>query len=233
MSVAYHPTKGRFARRGEIVTLVARNGTVWPLERVTFLQRFGSRDEGVTKLPRPFEYDALGRCTVKGDVVLIEFPDGNPNEPVVVGTAVDCTAIPFLQRAYRPDGGGFNRLAVRVAPRDASDRETGHVEIEVARQDDGSVEVTASDAIDITVGAPGSEVTIAVRDGKMTITASVEVVVDAPSVKLGTAASQGVLKGLTAQGIYDSHLHGSPFGPTTPPTTGSMSPAVSGVVTTA
>lgn len=230
--IARHPTKGWFARRGEIVVLRARDGTSWPMERVTFLQRFGSVDEGGTKLPRPFEYDATGRETVKGDMVLIEFPDGNPNEPVVVGTAVDCTAISFLQRTYAADGSGFNRLAVRVAPRDATDRELGHVEVEVSRLNDGGVELRASDSLDITVGSGAQQVSILAKDGKLTITANVEVVVDAPSVKLGTAASEGVLKGLTAQGIFDTHTHGTPFGPTITPAA-SMSPAVSTVVDTA
>ncbi len=226
MSTASFPTKGWFARRGNIVTLESRHGGPWPLDRVTFLQRFGSVHEGATKLPRPRVFDATGKQTAAGDIVLIEFTDGNPNEPVVVGTAVDCKALPFLQRKYDADGEGYNRVAVRVAPRDRSDRELGDVELEIARDDKGSVELRASDTIEVEVGPSSARVTITIENGQMTITATTKVVVNAPQVELGTEATEGVLKGLTAQGIFDTHTHATAFGPTATPNA-SFSPAVS------
>lgn len=232
MSTANFPTKGWLALRGGVVTLQARGGMWWPIDRVTFLQRFGSVHEGATKLPRPRVFDDTGRQTAAGDVVLIEFPDGNPAEPVVVGTAVDCKADAFLQRKYNADGSGFNRVAVRVAPRDRNDQELGDVELEIARDDKGTVELWASDKLEIEVGPESARVTITVENGQVTIRATTKVVVDAPDVELGTAASEGVLKGLTAQGIFDTHTHATAFGPTATPNA-SLSPAVSSVVTTA
>ena len=230
MSIAHFPVSGWFERTGDTVRLVATNGRTWSLERVSFLQRFGGRGEGETKLPRPRERDPSGAVLVPGDMVLILFTDGNPNSPVVVGTSVDRKADTLLDRNY--DGTNPNRLAVRVAPRNGSDQELGHVELEVARQDDGSVEIRASDAIQVDVGSGAQTITLTMRDGEVTIKASGKVTVDAPAVELGSNAVEGVLKGKTAQTLFDAHTHGTAFGPTTPPAA-SLSPAVSQVVTAA
>lgn len=230
MSVARYSISGWFERSGDVVVLVSTNGRRWPVDRVSFLQRWGGRDEGATKLPRPRERDASGEILVHGDVCLISFPDGNPNNPVIVGTIVDRKAVSLLDRNY--DGTNPNRLAVRVAPRDDVGQVAGSVEIEVARQDDGSVELRATDAVQIDVGTDAQTVTITVSKGEVVIRASTKVTVDAPSVELGTNAVEGVLKGKTAQVLFDAHTHGTAFGPTTPPAA-SLSPAVSQVVTTA
>lgn len=228
MSAARWTTKGWIVKRGTTYVLQTRGGNWWPIERVSWLQPFGSVDEGAHKMPRPRTYDAAGGILDPGDTLAVMFTDGNPKEPLIIGTAID-RASQFVSRDYSD---GFNRVAVRVAPL-VNNTEQGHVELELAADDKGSIAVDATDSVQIDVGTDAQTVRITVQNGVVTIRASSKVVVDAPAVELGTDASEGVLKGRTGAAIYDTHAHGTPFGPTTTPTTGSMTSAVSTVTTTA
>lgn len=58
------------------------------------------------------------------------------------------------------------------------------------------------------------------------ISASAETHINSPRIKLGVAAAEAVIKGDTFKGIFDSHVHRTGTGITSPPTT-SASPSLS------
>lgn len=160
-------TMGWVVRRGQSVYLLARNGTKYQLARCSFMQgSFGFDQEGMAKLPRPRVLDTAGNVLSEGDMVLVLFADGNPNQPIVQGGARSVTSHDFLPHTYDAQGGGYNRLAVRVAPQDDNGRELGSVELEVAADDKGSIGLELSD--DLTARAKGD--TALTVDGKLTIT---------------------------------------------------------------
>lgn len=158
---------GWVVRRGQEVYLLDRNGNRHPLARCSFMMgSFGYDKEGTTKLPRPRVLDSAGNVLSVGDMVKIDFADGNPYQPIVTGGARSVKSDDFIPHTYDAQGGGYNRLAVRVAPQDDNGRELGAVELEIAADDKGSVGLELSDDLTARVGGDASWTT----DGKLTIT---------------------------------------------------------------
>jgi len=170
-------TIGWIENKGTTVVLRTRSGVSIPIERVSFqMGCWGFTHEGASKLPRPREYNPDGSVLNEGDMLRVDFPDGNPNTPLVSAGFISVKADAFLTRTYDERGEGFNRLAVRVAPQSGS-RQLGHVELEVAADDKGSVVLDLSDNasatiggdLTITVGKGASKVSITVKGGVATI----------------------------------------------------------------
>ena len=165
---------GWFVRRGQEVYLLVR-GMRYPLDRCSILQgSFGFDTEGTSKLPRPRVIDSAGNVLSEGDMVVALFPDANPNQVIVMGGARSVTPNDFIPSTYDAQGGGYNRLAVRVAPQDDNGKELGSVELEVAADDKGSVGLELSDDLSVrvkggtTIATDGD--TALSSDGKLTIT---------------------------------------------------------------
>lgn len=136
---------GYFIRWGDVVVLRDAFDNDWPVSRVTIMQGgWGFDEEGVAKLPRPQVYDRSGNVVVQGDRVLIFFPDGDTTTPVVMGGIRSVSATDFLPTTYAP-GRSVNRLAIRVRARDDQGTELGTVDVVIADDDDGTLEVTCSD----------------------------------------------------------------------------------------
>jgi hypothetical protein len=170
-------TLGWIEKRGTTVQLVTRAGAVIPIERVSFqMGAWGFAREGVSKIPRPREYNADGSILNEGDMLIVNFPDGNPTTPLVSGGFRSVSSDSFLPRTYDERGDGYNRLAMRVAPQRGA-RELGRVELEVAGDNKGSIDVSATDDVTldvggdvtITIGKGASRVTIKVTGGVATI----------------------------------------------------------------
>lgn len=120
-------TSGWFVDYGDRVVLRDRWGNTWARESVTLMQgMFGFNDDGARKAPRPYKYDARGEIEVEGDQVVIDFLDGNPKLPVVLG----CVVGPkegFLPRGFQDDTAPYNRLAVRLRALDAAGEVVGEI----------------------------------------------------------------------------------------------------------
>ncbi|MGB0972610.1 MAG: hypothetical protein ACPGVG_16880, partial [Mycobacterium sp.] len=148
---------------GEIVLIDSR-GDYYPLEWVSVVQGgWGYDHEGVAKLPRPFKYDSSGNPVIRGDIVLIQFLNGNPRLPVIMGGVrrID-TQNTTLPARHDKDGADANRLALRLAPLDDAGEEAGEVLVELGADGVGSVAATVSDTV---TAAVGSTVDVEVGDG--------------------------------------------------------------------
>jgi len=183
-------TMGWVVRRGQEVYLLDRNGNRHPLARCSFMMgSFGYDKEGTTKLPRPRVLDSAGNVLSVGDMVKIDFADGNPYQPIVTGGARSVKSDDFIPHTYDAQGGGYNRLAVRVAPQSDDGRELGAVELEIAADDKGSVGLELSDDLTARVGGDASWTT----DGKLTVTVgkgagALTITVDGGVATVGSAA---------------------------------------------
>jgi hypothetical protein len=156
-----HTTVGWFARlRNGELKLESKQGNRWRLDQVSILAgSWGSIDniEGVSKLPRPREYDKDGKVTVPGDRVVIDFVDGDGSKPLVRGGVRGLKPDDFLPRTDTKDEGvDYNRLAGRLAPRDADGNIVGFVEWEAAHSNTAALRLSlipASEAEGVPPGA--------------------------------------------------------------------------------
>lgn len=167
-------TFGRFVDYGDAVLLVDRRGNRWTPEYVSILHgSFGYRAEGVEKLPRPWKYDDNGKAVIEGDVVLIDFLDGNIKTPVVCGGVRGVSPNDFFAYNYASEKANPNRLAARLLSLDGEGAEVGEVRILVNDDDLGSVEVQATDRVEIFVGddlEAEDGIRIVVEAGVVTVT---------------------------------------------------------------
>jgi len=69
---------------------------------------------------------------------------------------------------------------------------------------------------DVEINATGNAKVKALLNA--TVEALIKATVKAPSVELGLAATEAIIKGVTFQTLFNSHFHGSAVGPTSPPT---------------
>jgi len=145
-----YPMVGWFARlRTGALVLESYKGHTWPLQHVSICQgTWGSIDnsEGVTKLPRPREYDADGGTVVAGDRVMIDFLNGNYSTPIVRGGVRGVSANDFFPYTQDTTGADVNRLAMRLGPLDADGKPTGYVEFEGAHDGKASLRVSVLEA---------------------------------------------------------------------------------------
>jgi hypothetical protein len=149
------PRVGWFARTaGGSLFLESNRGNRWTLDFVSILQgTWGSIDnsEGVTKLPRPREYDKDGKVVVEGDRVVIDFLEGDPSMPIVRGGVRGVRTNDFFPYNQSAAAADFNRLGGRLCPLDSEGKAKGVVEWEAAYGDQAAVRVSVIEAGDAPV----------------------------------------------------------------------------------
>ncbi len=189
---ALGPATGRFVSLGSKVLLLDSSGNRWPLEQVSIVTSFwGGGDEGVRKLPRPWVYDSItGAVKVTGDLVVIDFLDGNPRKPIVRGVAASIAGDrDFMPYNHAEDADDSNRLVVRLRPVDSSGNDGGTVELEVGGGD-GSLALRVTDGLVIEVGPIDAPLAV------ISMASSGTVVVQGPAVYLGgTAIAEPMIMG--------------------------------------
>jgi len=206
-------TTGRLVYYNETtIALRDKHGNSWSLSSVSFaVGHWGSVHEGVEKLPRPWRYDEKGQATVRGDLLLVDFVDGDPSLPIVLGVVRSTTPTDFLAYNHRGTGGKSNRLRLRLAPLDADGNETGEIRVKMADDDSGTVEVEASDGLLLEVGTDLDNPSTTIR------LVGNEATIESASIKLGAAAAEAIIKGNTFQALYNAHTHMTGVGPSAPP----------------
>jgi len=151
---ALSPTTGRFVRYADTgkVLLTDNRGNWWQLPSVTILTgSWGFSEEGIEKLPRPWEYIADGQPLVSGDIVIIDFLDGSWRRPVVRGGVRSVQASSFFARDHDASGANDNRLRVRLTPM-IKGVQVGEVQVKACDDDLGSVELLVSESVKIGIG---------------------------------------------------------------------------------
>lgn len=150
--------QGRFVRiGGGRVELVDDFGNRWASERVGIRDgAWGYDQEGTARLPRPWVYNEdQSTVLVRGDVVLIQFLNGNHRQPVVMGGLRRVGASDAFLDTTFDDGAEQVRMQQRVLdPSTGTPR--GAVRVQ-AGPDDGTTVVTVLAADEETVKA---EITI-------------------------------------------------------------------------
>lgn len=100
--------------------------------------------------------------------------------------------------------------------------------------DDGTMNITQANNINIiskaTINITATADIIA-KCVNADITASTKAIVDSPKIELGRGATESVIKGNIFADIFDAHIHPTPAGPSSKPTT-SAKPSLSKVSTT-
>lgn len=181
-------TSGFFVEKGETVVLRDRWGNTFALQSVTIMSgTFGFDHDGFEKLPRPWKYDDDGKVVVRGDVVVIDFLDGNPKTPVVRGGARQATADDFLARNHGDVEAPYNRCRARLRALDADGAVQGEVRLRVNDGADGDVKVQATGALELFVGDDLD------ADGGIYVTIGGGVV----TVRTAAGTSEGVILGKT------------------------------------
>jgi hypothetical protein len=164
-----------------------------------------------------------------GAVVLILCLDGVTEKAIVVGAVTHPDRPTNLAGKTAFLEGEFNGCNVQVVqdgsatftfkgatdnygnPIDASQ---GNTIVQIMT--DGSFQVQHK-TITFTLAKSGNVTVTATGD--INVTASGKAVVDAPEIDLGAGAAEAVIKGNTFKSmVFDTHIHGTPIGPTSPPT---------------
>ena len=100
--------------------------------------------------------------------------------------------------------------------------------------DDGTMNITQANNINIVSDATiniTATADIIAKCVNADITASAKAIVDSPKIELGRGATESVIKGNIFADIFDAHIHPTPAGPSSKPTT-SAKPSLSNVSTT-
>ena len=181
-------TSGWFVDYGDTVLLRDRWGNTWSLDSVSIASgTFGFADDGFEKLPRPWKYDG-DKVVVRGDVVIIDFADGNPKTPIARGGIRQATKDDFLARNHADTPGApYNRCRARLRALDAAGVVQGEVRLNV-HEGTGDARLSATDTIEIFVGSD--------LDG----TDGIWLVVAGGGVRVGSSAgtaAEGVILGKT------------------------------------
>lgn len=208
-------TSGWFVDYGDAVVLRDRWGNTWAEASVSIVQGgFGYKEDGAQKLPRPFKYDANGGTIIEGDVVLIDFLDGNPKTPVVVGGVRSAKESGFLARGYGDEQAPYNRLAVRLRALDTAGAVSGEVRLDVHKPgNEGGAKLSATTRLELLVtddlDTEAAAIRITIADGKVTVEAGglTEPVLKATTFQTDLAAGlTEVTAALSALGLPATNL---------------------------
>lgn len=135
---ALFPIGGRLVDYGDRLVLVDDRGNEWNPERVrTVSGGWGSGRSGVQRGPRPWKYGPNNEVLVGGDFVLILFPEGNPERPVILPGVRSLTPDDDSYFAAQAVGENPNRLAMRQVQINAAGAPTGTWDLEAFPDDTG------------------------------------------------------------------------------------------------
>lgn len=204
-------TSGRFIDYGDRVVLADFDGNTWAAESVSIVQGgFGYREDGVTKPPRPWTFNAAtGQPVIEGDVVLIQFVNDNPSMPVVTGGVRSARASDFLERGHADGERPFNRLAMRLRALDPTGAVVGEARVDVhGALGPGTMRALATGTLELVLAPDlaneAGAIVLRIQDGVVTVTAGgapVPVLLSAPFSADANAAWTQVSAALGALGF--------------------------------
>lgn len=128
-----------------------------------------------------------------GSIVAVRFDNGNP---------------------YSPEYFAIHELAEDIKDELDTEYEGSHF---ILFDGDQELKMWFSVSKGLTLSVKGALINIA-PDKLITLETTNKVIVDSPKIELSKGAIESVIKGDTFIGLFNSHTHGSPAGPTTPPT---------------
>lgn len=151
---------GRFVWRGGDVWLESDRGDQWGPEWYGIAHGGWGWDEGTAKLPRPWRFDARGAVLVEGDMVLIEFVNGNTDSPLARPGPARPTRVDWLSTSFA--AGGAERVRVQHTARDVdTGAELGSYREEIAVRDGAMVNTIEADQVRVqTIGGSAERVVL-------------------------------------------------------------------------
>lgn len=169
-----------------------------------------------------------------GDEVLIGFVHGDMRLPIVLGGLYNGKDKPSTyhdgtqkdEKLIRTKGGHQILLNDTAKSKQVKVTTAAGHKVDLNDQDK-RIRIESSKGIAVTLDDGAGTLTIEtptgqsiVLDGsKITVKAAGEIVLDGSSVKVGgDLAQEAAILGQTFLGLFNSHMHGSAVGPTTPPT---------------
>tara|TARA_R110000824_G_scaffold54028_2_gene149056 strand:- start:9903 stop:10664 length:762 start_codon:yes stop_codon:yes gene_type:complete len=126
------PVEGRFIDYGDRVVLADSKANSWSVDQVRIVTGgFGSSRSGIERAPRPFKYGPSNEVLITGDFVLIVFPEGNPQRPVVLGGIRSLAPEDSAFFAAQPLGGNPNRMVMRQVQLDPAGNQSACFDLEI------------------------------------------------------------------------------------------------------
>lgn len=199
-----------YKRGSEVFIQYGDAGMVSVRRLLVMVGSFGSSYEGAEAMPRYGTLDADNNVVRPGDLVAVTCLDGNPRRPLLLGAVRRVNHEPFLAGALDEveDPG---RVRLRVEPRSASNEVTGRVDVRVAENGDGSVDVRATSQVVIRIGSntEGDDfpVELTIDGSEVTVKAGAVRLVDPTSQKALALAEKCDDRITTLQQKHDVHVH--------------------------
>jgi hypothetical protein len=168
------------------------------------------------------------------DEVKAEISESYPNAHVIV---YDNVTAGFLKIFFTEKKGlmlDYKETQINIKPDKSIDIHTASGNSKIELVDDGTLNVTHTNNINIKSDATiniTAKADVKVKCVNADITASAKAIVDSPKIELGRGATESVIKGNIFADIFDAHIHPTPAGPSSKPTT-SAKPSLSNVSTT-
>jgi hypothetical protein len=168
------------------------------------------------------------------DEVKAEISESYPNAHVIV---YDNVTEGFLKIFFTEKKGlmlDYKQTQINIKPDKSIDIHTASGKSKIELVDDGTLNVTHASNINIKSDATiniTAKADIKAKCVNADITASAKAIVDSPKIELGRGATESVIKGNIFADIFDNHIHPTPAGPSSKPTT-SAKPSLSNVSTT-
>lgn len=116
----------------------------------------------------------------------------------------------------------YKKSQINIKPDKSIDVHTASGKSKIELLDDGTLNVTHDNNINIksnkTINVTATNDVI-VKCKTADIKASAKAIVDSPKIELGRGATENVIKGKIFKEIFNNHIHPTPAGPSSPPTT--------------
>ncbi|MCB0417608.1 MAG: hypothetical protein KDD39_08165 [Bdellovibrionales bacterium] len=201
------------------------NSAEMPSEWARLCMPYASKESGSWFLPEI------------GDEVMVYFENGNVDFPIVMGALYNPKNTP-PSSGRDGDHNDNNKndlkfIRTRSGHMICFDDSDGNSGIVVSDKDNRRIElngkdkkITISDEKDNHIEIEGPKISIKNSQGShFTVDGSSIVVHSSSEIKLGESAAHALIKGDLFQSLFNSHVHGTAWGPSTPPMA-PMTPAV-------
>jgi len=168
------------------------------------------------------------------DEVKTEIEGSYPNAHVIVFDTVTEGSLKIFFTEQKGLMLDYKETQINVKPDKSIDIHTASGKSKIELLDDGTLNVTHDNNINITSNKTVNITAtndVIVKCKTADIKASTKAIVDSPKIELGKGATENVIKGKIFKDIFDNHIHPTPAGPSSKPTT-SASPSLSNVSTT-